>query len=225
MELELLRQLDELFAAHADDQKAQAMSDYMRNLFPFWGIAKPQRSELTKPFLHELQREADAEWEAIARHWWLKPQREYHYCAMEWVLLCKKKWTKDSIHFFEWLIQQQSWWDTVDAIASNFVGPWFLRWPEDRDMLVEKWSESGHLWLIRTAIIFQLKYKSKTDSELLFALARRHAASKEFFIQKAIGWALRQYAAVNPEAVRYFVETTPLAPLSKREALRHLLPR
>lgn len=223
MELAFIGQLDDLLAAHANEQQARAMSDYLRNLFPFWGIAKPLQSELTKPFLRELQQQADADWEAIARHWWLKPQREYHYCALEWVLLCKKKWLPEHIHFFEWLIQHQSWWDTVDAIASNCVGPYFLRWPGQKDEWVEKWSESGQLWLIRTAIIFQLKYKSKTDSELLFSLARRHAASKEFFIQKAIGWALRQYARTDPDAVQEFVSNTSLAPLSRREALKHFL--
>ncbi|RNB56968.1 DNA alkylation repair protein [Brevibacillus gelatini] len=114
-----------------------------------------------------------------------------------------------------------SWWDTVDYLAAHTIGALFSRSPELIRPNTTAWVKGDNIWLARTALLFQLSYKSRTDQELLFALIESCAASREFFIAKAIGWALREYAKTEPEAVRDFVETA-LANLSRREALKHL---
>jgi 3-methyladenine DNA glycosylase AlkD len=119
------------------------------------------------------------------------------------------------------MITHKSWWDTVDSV-SHIVGMQFRRYPETREQHLAKWRASNNIWLRRTAILFQLDYKIETDFELLCEIIRENLNSKEFFINKAIGWALRQYARVDPKAVKKFVDSMPLHPLSKREALKNL---
>jgi len=122
----------------------------------------------------------------------------------------------------EYTITQKSWWDTVDSIAGGTVGIHFRRFPEVREKYLAKWRASDNFWLRRTTILFQLNYKKETDFELLCDIIRENLGSKEFFINKAIGWALRQYARSDPKAVKKFVKATPLHPLSRREAMKHI---
>ena len=125
------------------------------------------------------------------------------------------------IELFEELIVNKSWWDTVDYIASTLVGYYFEKWPKHKNKKAKQWARDKNLWLNRTAIIFQLKYKENTDLDLLFETILLHVHSKEFFLQKAIGWALRQYAYTDMLQVKKFVATQDLKPLSIREALKH----
>lgn len=143
------------------------------------------------------------------------------YFALELIQKSLKKQDPDFIYFLEELICTRSWWDTVDWI-NKLVGLHFRKYPELIQPVTEKWMSSGNIWLQRVCLIFQLLYKDKTDTALLFDYILRLKDSKEFFIQKAAGWALRQYARTNPAAVRVFVAQHPLAPLTKREALKHL---
>jgi 3-methyladenine DNA glycosylase AlkD len=117
---------------------------------------------------------------------------------------------------------QRSWWDTVDYIKSACLKEFFLRFPEGRYEITDRWIKSGNIWLQRLSVIFQLGYKAKTDTRLLERNILRLKESDEFFVQKAIGWSLRDYARTDPEFVRRFVLTHQLKPLSKREALKHL---
>ena len=119
-------------------------------------------------------------------------------------------------------MKQNSWWDSVDAIAPKIVGDIVGMDRVEGEAAMMEWAKSANMWTNRASILHQLKYKNETNEELLFATINRHAASKEFFIQKAIGWVLREYAKTSPEIVRQFVENTKLAPLSKREALKHM---
>ena len=120
------------------------------------------------------------------------------------------------------LIVTKSWWDTVDALAAHVVGVMVARQPVLLSTM-DEWVVSDELWLIRTAILHQLRYKSQTDTERLFRYCAQHAGHKDFFIRKAIGWALREYARTDPDAVRRFVKTqSALSGLSVREALKHL---
>jgi 3-methyladenine DNA glycosylase AlkD len=109
----------------------------------------------------------------------------------------------------------------VDSISGS-VGVHFQRFPQVRKKYLSKWRTSDNFWLRRSCILFQLDYRTETDFDLLSGIIRENLGSKEFFINKAIGWALRQYARVDPQAVRKFVKSTPLHPLSRREALKHL---
>ena len=114
-----------------------------------------------------------------------------------------------------------SWWDTIDFISTKLVAQYFISFPEKRDEVIDRWISSGNLWLRRSAILFQLKYKDRMDIHFLVGIIERLIPSQEFFINKAIGWVLREYAKTNPGWVQSYVETTPLSNLSKREALKH----
>ena len=134
----------------------------------------------------------------------------------------KKHINETHIPFLEELIVTKSWWDSVDSIVPTFLGGIFLKHPELISAYIPKWIASDNIWLQRTAILFQLKYKEKMDEELLFWIIGQLHSSKEFFIQKAIGWVLREYAKTNPDAVWEYVQNNELAPLSKREAIKHI---
>ena len=126
------------------------------------------------------------------------------------------------IKTIEYLLITKSWWDTVDSLAGGTVGVHFRRFPDFREKYLAKWRASENFWLRRTTILFQLNYKKETDFDLLCEIIGENLNSKEFFINKAIGWSLRQYARVDPQAVTKFVKSTPLHPLSRREAMKHL---
>lgn len=217
-----LKLLRNHFAAHADQQRAVAMSAYMKEVAPFFGIPSPLRRQLTREFYatHGLP-EPDAV-SSLVRLLWEQPERECHYFAMELCGKFARKATPDAPALYEHLILHHSWWDTVDYIAPHLFGPWLKRHPEQTTPLVNQWLKSGQLWLWRTALLFQLNYKTDTDEQLLFRICRQLAPEKEFFVRKGIGWALRHYARVAPKQVQEFVAATPdLSPLSRKEALKH----
>jgi 3-methyladenine DNA glycosylase AlkD len=134
-----------------------------------------------------------------------------------------KKFVKEDIQLIEKLITKNSWWDSVDFLAKYLLGNYLLQFPEKTLPIIERFSNSTNMWLNRSAIIFQLDYKVKTNFDLLKAECEKHKNSKEFFIQKAIGWALRDYSRFNPNGVQDYVNSTQLKPLSQREALRLIL--
>jgi len=217
-----LGQFFQLLNKHFDKQKAGEMKKYMKEHFEFYGIPKPKRTELSKPFIIEITKLETNEIIQVSKNLWRMPQRELQYVALEILMKSKVHTAENSDKFFEWLVTTRSWWDTVDTLATRLFGKYFLVFPEKRDKRLGNWCKSGNLWLIRSAILFQLYYKNKTDEVLLFGLCKQHAGEKEFFIKKAIGWALRQYARTHPDAVRKFVKNNTLQPLSLREAMKHL---
>ncbi len=198
------------------------MKAYMRNQFEFLGIKGPAQKALLKQFVAEQGLPDLAELENMVRSLWTWPEREYHYVALSLLSKRQKQLTPDVVPLLEHLITTHSWWDTVDAIASHNVGQLLLQYPDHREAVITAWRVSENIWLRRTTLLFQLGYKAQTDEALLFSLIQQNQASKEFFIQKAIGWALREYSKVAPEAVQGFVAEAPLAPLSRREALKWL---
>lgn len=218
----ITRQLNSLFSAYANHADAAIMEDYMKGIAPFFGIKTGQRRELLKHFWAVTPLPARSELQEVIASLFAQPQRELHYAALELLQKVRKQWQGDELALFEGLIMQKSWWDTVDTIATKLVAPFFLRFPDERDKTVARWIASDHMWLRRTAIIFQNPYKAKTDETLLFTSIRACAAEREFFIRKGIGWALREWAKTSPESVRQFVATEPLSPLSRREAMKHL---
>ena len=222
LQANIIQKLSIAFKEKYNPEKAEGMSKYMRNKFPFFGIQKPERAELTKPFFKQLLAEKNVDFSSLIKTLWDKEERDYQYFCMDFLRKAEKLWPETIIEDFEWMITQKSWWDTVDFIAANLVGKYFLKWPDKKSEFIKKWDASSDMWLNRTAIIFQLTYKEKTDTKLLFELIENHKHSNEFFIQKAIGWALRQYARTDANAVIEFVNKTELKPLSKREAMKHL---
>jgi 3-methyladenine DNA glycosylase AlkD len=216
-----MQALRTLFEVHADANEAQAMQAYMKDIAPFLGIKAPIRRSLFKGFLKQNTPPQYLEALNWAQEMWAQPEREFHYCAIELVETTKKHWQPDTIQLFETYIISQSWWDTVDFMSTHLVGVFFQKYPHLVRPITEKWMASDNFWLQRVCLLFQLAYKQNTDADLLFDYCRRLAGEKEFFIRKAIGWALRQHAKFDAEAVKNFVEKTDLSPLSKREALKH----
>ena len=214
----------QLFESRANREEASWMKKYMRNQFEFLGIKTPVRRALMRELLlnRTLANLSAGELKPLVMELWEAPAREYQYLAMELLDRKIKKADPGILELLEYMIVVRSWWDTVDMIAGHLVGKLLLLHPELVPRWVNKWMESGNIWLQRTAILYQLSYKGKTDERILFDNIRNLASSKEFFIQKAIGWALREYAKTNPEAVIQFVSENQLAPLSRREALRRL---
>lgn len=207
------------FREKGDPEIAQAQMQYMRNQFEFFGLKMPQWMALTKDFHKEHGVPEGEDLKTLARLCFDDDHREMHYFAIETVQKTLKSQAPEFIDFLEELILTRSWWDTVDWV-NKLVGMHFLRYPELTRPVTERWMASGNMWLQRVCMIFQLAYKDKTDSALLFDYVQRLSGSKEFFLQKGAGWALRHYSRTNPEAVRQFVESHRLAPLTRREALR-----
>ncbi|MBK9224587.1 MAG: DNA alkylation repair protein [Flavobacterium sp.] len=173
--------------------------------------------------LKQNKEEIETNSRVIAAELYLKKEREFHYCAIEILIqILKNKYKKKDIHLIEKLLVTNSWWDSVDTISKYILGQYLLEFPNETFTVIGRFSNSKNMWLNRSAILFQLGYKQKTNSYILFSECIKHAQSNEFFIQKAIGWALREYGKTNPEAVKTFVAQTQLKPLSKKEALKNL---
>jgi hypothetical protein len=211
-----------VFQENADAYQAERMKAYMRNLFDFYGLQKDKRADLASPFLKSLINSSEDNINEVVKFLWKQPQRECQYVAMEYIFKMHKKWTPETLQLFEYMIAEKSWWDTVDFIASSLVGKLLQKYPALILSSVERWDADKSFWFHRTTMIFQLKYAAKTDQYLLFAQCEKYVHSKEFFIQKALGWSLRQYSKFNPEAVRKFVQDHQLSTVSLREAKKYL---
>ena len=214
--------LKTLFEQHANPVQAAPMKKYMRDQFEYLGIKTPQNIALQKQFYEENGFPPLSELDGALRDLWSLPQREFQYVAVGLLGRFKKEIPAKFIKTIEYLLLTKSWWDTVDSIAGGTAGVHFQRFPDVREKYLAKWRASDNFWLRRTTILFQLGYKKETDFDLLCEIIRENLNSREFFINKAIGWSLRQYARIDPKAVKKFVKSTPLHPLSRREAMKHL---
>jgi 3-methyladenine DNA glycosylase AlkD len=217
-----LKQLEEKFELHRNPGQAVPMERYMKGNFPFLGIRTPERRKLTKEFFADTGILKEPFQHELVSKLWKKEEREYQYAACDYITSSLKKLVKEDMLFMEKLITEKSWWDTVDTLAAHPVGRIASDHPEDIEKTVRGWAFGSDLWLRRTSIIFQLRYKQNTREDILYEFISQNAGSKEFFIQKAIGWALREYSKTNPESVRSFISSTSLAPLSIREGSKYL---
>jgi 3-methyladenine DNA glycosylase AlkD len=194
----------------------------MRDKFQFLGIQKPIRSELQKELLKLHGIPAITVLEELVGLLWEAPEREFQYAAIDLMHLYAQKLPFSFIRIIESMILIKSWWDTVDLVSSKLAGNWFLSYPDEVEKITNEWIAHESMWLNRAALLYQLTYKEQTNSNRLFLLINRKISSQEFFIQKAIGWALRQYARTAPEKVLEFVNRSKLPTLSLREAKKHL---
>ncbi len=220
--MEFVSDLIYKFENNENKEDAGAMEAYLRNNFSMYGIKAPLRKQLLQQKIKEYESQlSDENIRSIVNNLYKKPQRELHYSAIELVdLFLKKKYKIDDILFIKNLIITNSWWDSVDFIAKHILGNYLLQFPDEVKKVIAEFSASENIWFNRSAILFQLGYKNKTDDMLLFDLCQKHKLSSEFFIQKAIGWALREYSKINPNEVISFVTTAGLKPLSQKEALK-----
>ena len=207
----------------ADSERAAPMASYMKDRFAFYGVAAGARRKAVRDATRDLGPPPDgATLLTMARACWDADQRELQYTAADalrrWVGLLDAADLGDVDHF----IVTKSWWDTVDILASRVVGPLVQAFPE-LTAAMDRWVDDQNLWRRRTAILHQLSYADRTDTARLFSSCEARADEREFFIAKAIGWALREYAKTDPDAVWTFVDQHQLrlAPLSVREATKH----
>ncbi|MBT2571948.1 DNA alkylation repair protein [Planococcus sp. ISL-110] len=201
---------------------AAPMSAYMRNQFDFLGIKTPLRNALLREQFLEYQL---PEPEHLAEEVWNLyelPEREYQYAAIALLGKMQKQLTIEDLPFLRELIESKSWWDSVDSIVSRILGHVIQTERTAGTVTMFEWSEAQNMWINRAAILHQLKYKKQTDAAALGRIILQHTASPEFFIQKSIGWALREYAKTDAEWALSFVSEHFLMPLSEREALKNI---
>ena len=219
-----IQSLETAFLEKSHPENGLKMAKYMKNLFTFFGIKTEDRRLIFKTIWKENQKEVTENARSIAWELFTKPQRELQYCGIEILMKeLKKNYKKEDIQLIEKLIITNSWWDSVDVIAKYILGQYLLEHPLETEKVIERFSNSENMWLNRSAILFQLDYKQKTNFDILKSECEKHKNSNEFFIQKAIGWALREYAKTNPELVKNYVIHTNLKNLSQKEALKHIL--
>ena len=217
-----LKALQSLFQNSANAEIAIGMKAYMKNRFEFLGLKRPERDLIQKELFLEYKVTDTLELENVVRALWKFPYREYHYVACDLLTINKKKYKDLNIDFLDFLISTNSWWDTVDMISTNVIGGYYLHLKKLYETELIPWTKSPNFWKRRACIIFQLKYKNEMDTVWLSKRILENNESKEFFLQKAIGWALRQHSQIDTKWVIDFTENHPLKPLSKREALRLL---
>lgn len=210
------------FQKHGNAANALPMKKYMRDQFEFYGIKADERRMLSLDYIKSVGIPEGEDRTDIIKELWSLPQRDFQYFAIELMIKCKKQWNESDIHLIEYMITNKSWWDTVDFIATRVAGPWFKKFPSHIKSVTTRWNTSENIWLQRMSILFQLKYKEDTDLKLLFKYIRHLSESGEFFVQKAIGWILRELSKANHLVVIEFLETNKLKPLSRREAMKIL---
>ena len=212
--------LTRLLTPLADPVRAVQMQAYMKNRFPFLGIPKPRLTTALKPHLKVAVREP-VDWQTIDACWQAEA-REYQYAALELLRVAQKQLTADDLPRLHRLITEKSWWDSIDCL-DRIVGGIALRYPEINAVILD-WSRDDNIWLRRIAIDHQLLRKEKTDTALLAQILDNNLGQNEFFINKAIGWALRDYSKTNPEWVREYIKSRheKMAALSIKEASKYL---
>ena len=217
-----LKEIQKIFLANGDQLIAKGAKAYLLNQFEFYGIKTPLRRQLCKTFYKTHPIKDHTELSKLIKECFNEPQRELHYFAIELLGHHKKIWSIKTIPLIEWMITHQSWWDSVDSTNTHVISKFFLLHPEHIEAYTSKWNQSNNKWLIRMSILFQLTYKTKTDTNLLSKYIENSQLHEDFFVRKAIGWALRAYAYTNKKWVIQFVKAHPLLNnLSKKEALKH----
>ncbi|MFI9151275.1 DNA alkylation repair protein [Streptomyces sp. NPDC053367] len=219
----LLERLTDVYAAAADPERAVGMRAYMKDVAPFLGLTTPERRALSRTVVAGTSRPDEADLTALALGCWRLPEREYRYFAVDYLRRHVGSCSSRFLPVVRHLVATDSWWDTVDLLAAHVVGPLVAA---DRALTadMDAWIADDDLWIARAALLHQLRYKERTDVRRLFAYCLRQSGHCDFFIRKAIGWALREYAKTDPDAVRDFLtrERGRFAPLTVREALKNI---
>jgi 3-methyladenine DNA glycosylase AlkD len=223
----LIRAINAALAERADPKKAPQMQAYMKSEMPYLGVAAPALRAACKEIFPQHALNDAKDWsETCLELWRSAKHREARYAAIELTgqRPYSQYWDLDAMPMFEEMIVTGAWWDYVDAIATNRVGPILKKHPGPMKKAMRQWSKSKDMWKRRTSILCQNRFKEETDLELLYDCIEPSIGSNEFFLRKAIGWALRELAKTNPKEVVRFVSDNEerLSGLSKREALKTL---
>ncbi len=223
----LARELRKALAAVAEPERAAPMQAYAKSALPFLGVTAVPLRRVCREVFADVDLPTAAAWRrAVLGLWRGARYREERYCAIELTGVKRFERFQDmaALPMYEEMIVTGAWWDLVDGIAGHRLGRLLRLFPREmrREMLA--WSRSDDLWKRRSAILCQLTFKKDTDLDLLYAVIEPALSSREFFLRKAIGWALRQHAWTDPAEVRRYVREHEgrLSPLSKREALKNV---
>ena len=216
-----MNEIIKIYYANKNDCQAEQMAAYMKDNFPFLGIKKPQRIILQKLFVKQFKRSKKIDWTLIFNLWELE-EREFQYLALDLINATYNHLRKNDIKKIEKLIVTKSWWDTVDFLSSKVTGELCREYPALKEDIRTSWSKSDNIWLSRSAILFQLRYKEKTDTDLLCKIIAENSSSDNFFINKAIGWALREFSKTDKEWVKNFIQQNRLNSLSVREGSKYI---
>ncbi len=211
-------------ARRADPTKALSMAAYMKTDMPFYGVQSPELKQILGDVKQRFELRTRRDYESCVKALWRLPHREEKILAIRVARMVKDRVVPDSLPLYERIIREGAWWDLVDETAIHLVGKVLLQHREETAPLMDEWLEDSDMWIRRTALLCQIGHKGATDHRRLFRYCRSRAAEKEFFIRKAIGWALRDYSYAEPERVARFVEKQGdrLSGLSVREALKAL---
>ena len=224
MMMEHLETLSTMLEQQADKSKAIGMEKYMKDNFMYLGVSSVPRKVIFRQWNSVLPKDLSAiqRWDVV-RELWEKEAREYQYIAVDWVNSWPNSWLIASdISEIKFILENKSWWDSVDLLASNILGKYAKKFPAEMDLVVESWQEETSIWLHRSCLIYQLKYKDTVDLERLSYLIACYKSNKTFFIQKAIGWSLREVSKWNPDWVRKTVGFHELKGLAFREAMKYV---
>ncbi|GGD08412.1 DNA alkylation repair protein [Pontibacillus salipaludis] len=217
--------LQERMEDNQNEEKAQKMAQYMRNQFSFYGIQAEPLKRIVKEHIKQEGIPSPDEIHAVVKALWSKEEREYQMVALRLVDEYIKKYgiREQDAALIEYMTVHKSWWDTVDHIAGKHASRLFAEYPHLLQTVGKEWRGSTNIWLRRVMILFQLKYKEKTDLQLLEDIIRENTGSDEFFINKAIGWILREYSKTDAEWVQDFMDRNDaLSKLSRREGLKYI---
>jgi 3-methyladenine DNA glycosylase AlkD len=223
---DLAREILTGLRAAGDPARAAPMAAYMRDRFAFLGVATPLRRAATRAPIAAARATRDGDLAlAVAAALWREPWRECHYAGVDLLAVCATVLRPAALPHLKKLIVTHSWWDTIDGLAKHVVGAIVMR-HRGAATTMDRWAVAPNPWLRRTAILHQLGYKEATDGDRLFRHCLANAGDPDFFLRKGIGWALRQYAYVEPKGVAAFLDAHAdlLSPLSRREAAKHLSP-
>ena len=219
----VLERLTAAYGSAGDPERAVVQRAYMKDVAPFLGLTTPARRALSRTVLAGLPRPGEADCAAVALRCWELPGREYQYFAVDYLRRHVRHCSSGLLPVARHLVTAVPWWDTVDLLAAHVVGALV---GADRGLAadMDEWIGDDDMWLARTALLHQLRYREHTDTARLFDHCLRQSGHPDFFIRKAIGWCLREYAKTDPDAVRSFLarEQGRFAPLSVREALKNI---
>ena len=211
-------------AQRADRARAQDMAAYMRTGQPFYGVARPYVNTIAKQARRRFVPASPAAYKKNVLALWRLPQRDAQYVAIEYAKQ-PAFILPTAIPLYERMVREGAWWDLVDDISANLVGIVYLHHRKVAQPVLDRWIGDPDFWIRRAALLSQLRRTTHTDARHLFGYCLKCAHEKEFFIRKAIGWALREYSKNDPQAVKAFLiqNRKKLSPLSLREGAKHLI--